>query len=241
MGQRLGQASNTQLHHLHKTSSYKLPTAWPMMALPYYPLAPTTLAGQPHTKNCANTNYLAASLHPDVVATIGIDPLSSDTDIIFNAFQQRFSPKNHFQKLTTASFVIDSLKSSAESVDFFHWHFAQVTQLKISKKLEGLFNQSIAMVPPGLSHPAFSQLLTACIFGARGVILTEATIGQIVLSTGVRYENTAWHESPFINRFLEVDTQGQQESLPFLPSSPLPKSLWSLPALLTFQYPCCML
>ncbi|MBW0467434.1 hypothetical protein O181_007149 [Austropuccinia psidii MF-1] len=80
------------------------------------------------------------------------------------------------------------------------------------------------MVPHGLYQPAFNQLLTAQIFGAGGVIPTASNVSQIVLSTGVHSENTTWHASPFINRFLEVVTRGQRKSSPFLPSSLLPKA-----------------
>ncbi|MBW0471781.1 hypothetical protein O181_011496 [Austropuccinia psidii MF-1] len=79
--------------------------------------SPSFLVGLLGSKNHTITCYLAASLHPYDVATIGVDPLSR------NAFRQRFSPGNSFQKPTIiwefsntiTAFVIDSLKSNTKN------------------------------------------------------------------------------------------------------------------------------
>ncbi|MBW0466466.1 hypothetical protein O181_006181 [Austropuccinia psidii MF-1] len=121
--------------------------------------SPALLAGWPCSKNQAIARYLSASLHPNVLTTIGIEPLSRNATTFFNAVQQRFSPSNCFQKLmvvqefanTFAGFILDSPKSSTKVVDFFHQHFAQLACLKINNdELEGLFVQSVAMAPPSV-------------------------------------------------------------------------------------------
>ncbi|MBW0478868.1 hypothetical protein O181_018583 [Austropuccinia psidii MF-1] len=141
-----------------------------------------------------------------------MDPLLCDATTFFNAVQQHFSPSNRFQKLTVVrefantltGFIIDSPKLNSVVVDFFFRYFARISHLKVDNdKLEGLFVQSIAMAPSGLSQPAFDQLLTAQIIGAGG--------------------NTVRKASPFINRFSEFGSQVTRESLPFLPKLSFPR------------------
>ncbi|MBW0521259.1 hypothetical protein O181_060974 [Austropuccinia psidii MF-1] len=60
---------------------------------------PAFLAGWPWNENWAINPYLTASLHPDVLSTIGVDALSRNTATVFNAVQKHYSPGNRFQKL----------------------------------------------------------------------------------------------------------------------------------------------
>ncbi|MBW0494183.1 hypothetical protein O181_033898 [Austropuccinia psidii MF-1] len=172
------EAMNTTLFYIFKSNT-------PIKTFPAF------LAGWPCNENCAIGPYLTASLHPYVLSTIGVDALSSNTSTFFNTVQKCFSPGNHFQKLsivheftnTIAGFALNSPKSKIGVMDFFHQHFAQISWLEIGNyKLEGLFIQSVPVVPPGLSQPAFNQLLTAQIFGSGGACCQQ---------------NCSHHQGPF--------------------------------------------
>ncbi|MBW0566354.1 hypothetical protein O181_106069 [Austropuccinia psidii MF-1] len=57
------------------------------------------------------------------------------------------------------------------------------------------------------------------------LVQAAATVSQIFLSTRVRSENTTWNARPFISCFSEVGTGPQCKSSPFLPSSPMARSI----------------
>ncbi|MBW0521260.1 hypothetical protein O181_060975 [Austropuccinia psidii MF-1] len=89
-------------------------------------------------------------------------------------------------------------------MDFFHQHFAQISWLKIGNdKLEGLFIQSVPVVSPGLSQPAFNQLLTTQIFGAGGGSCRFHNETQ-KFAFSSPFSNTQSHPSPPPNNWLHL-------------------------------------